>query len=231
MNKQMLRETQCFFKAIDEMLASKFVFVDKCIGRVLSSIAESKPVYNIVAECIVSYNFDKEFRAATSSSKFFMPEEPEKIVPFVFILLSNIDDKKIDIVNFVDDYFGETNSYQNFLSTVIEPFKNAITKLLTCDSENEPVKEEVNNKFTKDLSSRLVFLLSNFEEKIKNAKKPEKQVRLDIITIVDIMIMEAKKLDSFSVYGLYLGIKNIISSNKSLLSEFSKIDEIINLIR
>ena len=95
-----LKDIKLFIDACDNMLESKFILVDKRIGDVLKSIAKTKQVYNLMATCLVGFNFEKEWKMACSKGKELnLPIDQSKSTAFVFCLLNAIDDKKINLFN------------------------------------------------------------------------------------------------------------------------------------
>ena len=62
--------------------------------------------YNIIVESTLNYNFDREFKKATSAKgNFLMPENEYEICAFTVNLLDGIDDNKIKIVELLKNHF------------------------------------------------------------------------------------------------------------------------------
>ena len=96
-----------------------------------------------------------------------MPEQEEKIIALVFCILLEVDNQKMNLQNFVNDYFyspeGYNISYSNFALSVLVPFKNAVLELLNCNEDGTQLEDEV---FEEDLEEELVDEEPNTKEKI-----------------------------------------------------------------
>ena len=141
-----------FYNACDDLIGGKFILSNIKITAILKTIASSDTLYNLFSRCMNGFNFTDEFNKATngeSKSKFDMPKEDTKIIAFVFCLLLQVDNKKINLQNFVKEYFfnpdGYNISYANFAKVVLIPFKEAMHRQLDEPEEEtyvEPVVEE-----------------------------------------------------------------------------------------
>lgn len=140
-----------FFDACNEMIQGRFILSDIKISKILKAIANSEVLYNLFAEVLSDFKFKEEFENAKTPNKvnggyFAVPEEDEKIVALVFCILLEVDNQKMNLQNFVNDYFyspeGYNISYSNFSLSVLVPFKNAVLNLLGCNEDGTPIKEE-----------------------------------------------------------------------------------------
>lgn len=228
------RDVEKFFVACDELIGSKFALVDKKIADVLSAIASSKTVYNLIAEYVFSFNFDRAFKIAISNQKIFdLPQSEKEILPFVFLLLSEIDDGKINILKLIENNFssGEVGGYTEFLNRVIKPFKESVIFLIEQKPEEKTKPADIKNEITKDIASRLMFLLENFLRSLNESKKLSTLEKVDARTLVQILNKEIEKKNAGAVFGLFLGLSHIVSADKKLASSISEISEIINYIK
>ena len=140
-----------FFDACNEMIQGRFILSDIKISKILKAIANSEVLYNLFAEVLSDFKFKEEFENAKTPNKvnggyFAVPEEDEKIVALVFCILLEVDNQKMNLQNFVNDYFyspeGYNISYSNFSLSVLVPFKNAVLNLLGCNEDGTPINEE-----------------------------------------------------------------------------------------
>ncbi|MEG1500233.1 MAG: hypothetical protein RR400_04140, partial [Clostridia bacterium] len=125
-------------KSCNELIDGKFILADSKINKILKDIAESKEVFNLLSECMLNFNFDKEFLRAkvktpTKPGFFKIPDEKYKLLPMVFCLLVDIDSRKLDFPTFLKEYFfipeSEDSEFKNFVGDVIKPFRNAISEI------------------------------------------------------------------------------------------------------
>lgn len=155
-----------FMSSCDDLINGKFIFAGNKIAKILQSISDSPELYEVIAETLKEFNYDKEFGRAkiklpTKKGTFKMPEDNYMLIPLVFCMLVEIQDNKIDFKQFLADYFTgddeEVSQFENFTEQVIVPFKNAIAYLFDIEGQSifkekeekkvvaEP-KKEVSNK-------------------------------------------------------------------------------------
>lgn len=150
LNDKALKSVQACLSDLDELSAGRFIFAENMIGKVLQDISESPEIYGLIAECMKSFNFDKEFNRAkvklpTKDGYFMMPESKAIVLPLVFCILVDIRDKKLNLRDFLKNYFQseDIGEFENFSRTVIKPFKDAI---LYCfgmqNNENQETKQD-----------------------------------------------------------------------------------------
>ena len=127
----------------DELVNGKFILSEYKIAKILKDIGESKEVYKLLAQCMQNFNFDREFSRAEISlprKKFVMPEEPEKILPFVFCLLMEINNKKINLNSFLNEYYADEENvdpFTKFADSVVKPFRDIIYNYFKEEENNE----------------------------------------------------------------------------------------------
>ena len=95
-----------FIAGCNDMINGKFILADVKITKVLNNIAESEELYRFISECMNNFDFIKELHRAEmknslNSGAFTPPQEPEKLVAFVFCLLVECDAKRIDFYSFI----------------------------------------------------------------------------------------------------------------------------------
>ena len=77
-----------------------------------------------------------------------MPTDEYKIIAFVFCTLVDMDNKKIDLVDFVKRFYGrEENPFQAFIKQMVVPFRNLLAeafgyKKLALDDEEQEAQED-----------------------------------------------------------------------------------------
>lgn len=135
----------------DELTTTKLLFADQKINKILEAIAECPEVYELLSECMNSFNKTKEFDRAFvkdghGKKIFVMPKEEYKILALVFCLLVDIGNGKIKFDELITTYFaGEENRLdtQNFMDSVILPFKNLLIEAFNLyEAEEEEAEEE-----------------------------------------------------------------------------------------
>jgi len=146
-----------FINACNELVDGKFILADIKISKILRTISESNDIYNLIAESMINYDFDKEFNKAVVKDsagleKFQLPEEAEKIIPLVFCLLVEIDSKRINFNDFIKAQFPLANNqneeYLAFAKNIVIPFRDAIANFFNIDVKSiasDPEEKELNN--------------------------------------------------------------------------------------
>lgn len=153
MQDTITQDIKVFYDACTDTLNAKFILADAKIFKILKTIVSSSDLIAVVGETLVKFNFENEFKNAQvkEDGMLFLklPKEKSKLVAFVFSLLSEFDSHRLDLHTFVNDYYGgaEGNKlvdcYEQFVRTVIYPFRDAMCELMGVDFEGE---EDMINK-------------------------------------------------------------------------------------
>ena len=225
-----------FIASIDSMVASKYILIDRKISDVLLSIADTREVYNTIAECMINFDFKTEWQRAIAGQVFKLPETDERKIAFIFCMLNNIDDKNINITAILDRYFSydkNVSSYDNFCKNIISEFKRLIVKMLSEDyivaNEVEYLAPEVNAKEEIVVLSSMV---ANFKQMLILQKKLKNTYvsKEDLIAMLSTfeLIIKNSQLDYFYSYKVMIG--SAIKKNKALKKEFEQIEKLIDIM-
>lgn len=163
----------------NDIINGKFILAYNKISTLLKNLTASKEVYDLLATHLNNFDFEREFsraqlRSAKEQHKFVLPETPDKILPFVFCVLVNINNHAIDLDQFISEFFtsesgNHAEEFQNFAKAVILPFRNLIAKAFDVPQDS--------------ISSMKVQPLKNNkeqeEELMKKAEELEKKAELD----------------------------------------------------
>lgn len=138
---------QTFYDACTEMTKAKFILADAKISKILKSILSSSDIVDVIAETLNNFNFQNEFskiqvKNELRGTRITLPMDNRKLVAIVFSLLSEIDSHRIDLHNFIFDYFNGSNTtlleaYDLFVEEVVLPFRDAVCELLGVGFEEE----------------------------------------------------------------------------------------------
>lgn len=226
-----------FFDACNEMIQGRFILSDIKISKILKAIANSEVLYNLFAEVLSDFKFKEEFENAKTPNKvnggyFAVPEQDEKIVALVFCILLEVDNQKMNLQNFVNDYFyspeGYNISYSNFSLSVLVPFKNAVLNLLGCNEDGTPIKEEEEEvepeeeKIEEEPDHKQKILFANLKMSlnellsviIKSKISYEEKEELKIIINA---LFEAIEMESLIIINaLVIPLEHMIGKNKQV---------------
>lgn len=234
--EKILNEIKPFVDACDKMTASKFIMIDKRISDVLKSIASVDLVFDAIKECMINFNFEKEFKEATSKLGFLsVPEEPHKFIAFTFSLLNFLDDKKISASDLLSKHFSKTEDpagpYSAFCQSVIVRFKELlVSKILNrADVKNETKKKEV-VVVDKDVMNRLVFLLKDLKDYVQGLKKVKKGslTKGELQEVISTAILCAKNGDLKYIRAFITAIKAGEGKEKEIDKRLCEILEIVD---
>lgn len=142
-SNQELSKIQAFIDSCDEMINGKFILADIKILKILNMIASSEPLYRYIQECMIDFNFEREYNRSQvknriNNSNFTPPENKNDLVAMVFALLVEFDKKHIDFYSFINTNFAtltKGGEYENFAKTLLVPFRDIIAeKFLSVNS-------------------------------------------------------------------------------------------------
>jgi len=236
--EKIIEEIKPFVDACDKMAASKFIMIDKRISDVLKSIAKTDIVFNAIKECMINFNFEKEFALATAKlGQMNAPTEAHKFIAFAFSLLNYLDDKKLSASEVLSRYFSKSENsagpYNKFCSEIIIRFKDTlVAKLLNRDFVSVSVKTKSTSVVDKDILSRLAFLMKDLKEYVLGLKKLKKSTltKGELLEIVSSAIECMKNGHADYVKAFSLAIKAGKGKDKEIDRRLVEINEIISKI-
>ena len=180
-----------FFSACDEFIEGKFILADIKIAKILRAISESNIIYNLIAESLINYDFQKEYDALHDYSLehhngiLTLPNDSQMVIPFAFSLLVEIDSKQINFNEFLAKEFPNASSqkeeYTVFANQIILPFKNAVKKELGFEDEGAEDGSNISTLVQKenDRLDELEGSVDDEEEDTEYEEKDEEQLLFD----------------------------------------------------
>ena len=163
-NEELSKISQ-FLSSCDDMANGKFILADIKITKILNMIADSEELYRYISECLMGYDFSREYHRAEiknglNCGYFAVPTEPNKLVAFVFCLLVECDAKRIDFYSFINENFptqNRTDSYNNFASKLLVPFKEIVAAHFGLATNGDSEVQNLTEQYRSDLQSEPVF--------------------------------------------------------------------------
>lgn len=154
-----------FVASCDDMINGKFILADVKITKVLNMIASSEELYRYISECMVGFDFAREYHRAEvknslNGGSFAVPSDEAKLVAFVFCILVECDAKRLDFYNFINENFGresKSNAYNNFASTLLVPFKEIIASHFGLGGVSNQTLQDMTNSYREDLKEAPIF--------------------------------------------------------------------------
>ncbi|MCL2540658.1 MAG: hypothetical protein FWE53_04530 [Firmicutes bacterium] len=148
MSEQEQQRISEFYEACSNLGGAKFILADARLGKILRAVSASQTLIDIVSDCINGFSFESELSKAQVKNQlktigFRMPFEREKVIALGFCLLNEFDSKRIDLHQFLFEYFGSNDAgasecFDKFVTAVIVPFRDE----LCAAAGFEPNKQE-----------------------------------------------------------------------------------------
>lgn len=219
-----------FLIAVNNLLSSKYILVDRKISDILLSIAGTAPVYNLIAECMVNFDFREEWENATKGETIELPKTNAKKISFIFCLLNNIDDGNLDITKLLEKFFSNGSNispYDLFCKNIIVKFKNLVMEELGIEFFNN---DESQNVEVVDDFETLLGMLNDFSSQIDSDKRLKKcfMPKQDIIAVVSTFKQAVFERKTEYFYGFMVTLKANFQKNKLYKAKLDKILTLAN---
>ena len=227
-----------FIDACETMAKSKFILVDKRIGDILKSIATTKPVYNAIAESMINFNWNSAWKIATArTGELNIPDEPSRLIAFVFCLLKNIDSGSVNINELLVKHFSNDedrrSSYVVFCEKTIIPFHKYLVAKLCGEQPKAVEKEQVVMTVNTELNERLEFLVKDIKAYVIGIKKIKgcAVTKAEYLYIIENFLLAVKSKDE-KYYALFTTLlDNFAGKDKELKNRIKAIIDITTHIK
>lgn len=226
----------------DELLNSKFIVAEIKITKMLKFIANSDVFVEEFEKCLEEFNYEFEYQKAKvpttdpekhSRYDFLLPIEATKKVALIFRILYDIDTKRLDLHNFIREFYvaGDEpfSGFQSFLEKIIKPFKNNINYLITGveaipEVEVVPIKEDMKleERYLIDIAEiikKIHQIIESSDKELKNGQKEE------MLIVANGFANSLLTLNPEQILVCWVGLKNTLQSYKKLTSYLKKIQE------
>ena len=215
-------EIDKFLEACDDLLNCKFLVAEYKIQRLLQQLASASDVCSLVGECLEQFNRDREFaktfvQDGQGDFVCLMPSEEYKVIALVFCTLVDIENKKIDFVDFIKRFFGrEENPFKAFLDTMIVPFKKLIKEAFSYaendkdedhnddedDEDEDDDDDQVDHEIYENVQKIAVQILSELQ-----FSRQDNDTQ-NAITICKAIVKTAKMHDMEVTFSLAIALKS-----------------------
>lgn len=235
--ESILKQIKPFTDACDKMVASKFIMIDKRVSDVLKAIASTDLIFDAIKECMINFNFEKEFRLATTKQGYlYAPEDPHKFIAFTFSLLNYMDDKKLSASDLLSKYYAKSENpsgpYSEFCETIIVRFKDTLVSKVLNKVETVEPKKVSGELFVadKEVLSRIAFLLKDLKDYVQGLKKVKKSTitKGELLEIISAAICCVKSGHAKYVRAFVMAIKAGEGKEKEIDKRLAEIMDIVN---
>lgn len=226
-----------FLYSIDKMLESKYILIDRRISDILLAIADTREVYNLIAECMINFDFSYEWKISTQGPYLRFPDSDSKRISYIFCLLNNIDDRNLDITKILEKYFSYDRAhtpYELFCKHVIVEFRRLILEGLKVKNRDYYLDESV--KYSNEVMPKMVSDYDILQSKIRNVitglkmtKKLKKcfMQKADIIAVLSTFEQVVIKKQNEYFYAFLVTIKAVLGENREYRKELTEICDIV----
>lgn len=238
MDKDLQIQYNNLYNAYKNMVTSKLVLAEKSISELLRQIAQNDGIYNLIAETVLGFNYEKELSSAMQGGVLVLPKTDDKIIPLVFCILNEIDNGKISAITFITRTFNDSKEegYRAFCEEIVLPFVEAIKNALgaedvandKCELSNESSKIE--ELFSSELIDRMKYITSEVSDKLNNLKRVDMDAKSAVNTICFSIDLCLSELQLLGVFGLFSGLKMTLLGLKKFKNEVKEIDLLLNIL-
>lgn len=126
-----------FEAACDEMITCRYILAEGKIIKILQVIATSTILQSVIGGALKGFDYGATARSWREGG-FIPPASEKDYVALVTCILSDIDNRKIFLNDFLRRFFRNENinlSYEAFCNTLIAPFKRYV--LAACGVRND----------------------------------------------------------------------------------------------
>lgn len=190
----MQNELAYFTDAVNTMIEGKLILVDKNIASVLKCVATVPALCKSLEETCKSMSYVTEFSRArvtwtrpngTVEARLKMPSDRNRLFAFVVCLLAEVDGGRRNFLDFLKEYYNETDNnlgYEKFANEVLKPFKWAGESILQ-SVDPESLNAEAISKADKFFHVEKIYIGTDLLKKLLT--QVDEVVRLFYIAGVD----------------------------------------------
>ena len=232
-----------FVYAANNLIESKYILIDRNISVLLHSAVDSEIIYNLIASSMINFDFVEEWKNATQGNQIQFPEEDTTRLAFIFCMLNNIDDRKLDITKVLEHYFSydaNVQPYELFCKTVIVDFKNLVLKglnLISDEAKDKAKEEEQKQAKEKEAKlqeskNKMLSLVYKLKDEVRSYRKIRRCEisKNDVIAVISTLEFAIKSDDLEYFYALVLALKALLCHVRNLNLIVLKIEEISNTL-
>lgn len=218
-----------FNNICDEFIEGKYILADVKIASLLKVIANQERLKNIIASCSDKFDFNLAYKNAVSEDEegnqiLTLPGDEKDLIAFVFSLLYRIDNKMIDVYEFISNFYREEGAevgkeFMNFTNSIILPFKEAVNNVY---SSRHIVVES--NEYQADYFNKLLTTIPLLAKNMDNyrLKMNEKE---EFSLLLNALYLASENADKKQVFALMIGLDYFTKVNKRARVAYLTLEE------
>lgn len=121
-----------FEAACDDFINSRYILTESKIIKILQIVATSTVLQRIITDALKGFDYTAT-AGQWNDNTIVIPPSEKDLVALVFCLLADIDNRKIQLSDFLRRFFSKddiNSSFAYFCETLIVPFKNYVVGAL-----------------------------------------------------------------------------------------------------
>ncbi len=209
---------QEFNYAIESMLNSKYILIDRKISDILHAVVDSKAVYNVIARAMINFDFVYEWKLATQNKSFIdFPEDRSKRIAFIFCLLNNMDNRNIDATYLLESFFSFNTPfkpYELFCKMVIEEFRALIFDELGIKFEPEIEENEIEKQ--ENIESMLLKNIDELKKIIETGKVKSDLSKAEILAVLSALSQAITHCHTEYLFAFVVMLKSVLKKQKNV---------------
>lgn len=171
-----------FIAVLDQMIDGKYILADVKINKLVKIINESEDLYKFMTECLINFDFEKEYTECMEKNKlntegFSLPKEPIKVVALVYCLLNAFNSKYLDLYDFMRENFTSLHYHTEYLEfgrKIILPFKNIVESYFGLNEDGKSLVD-----IEKEFLAHHEEIERKAQEEIEKNKEVKEEVKID----------------------------------------------------
>lgn len=259
-------ELDLFIERADDFIESKYILADIKIVNLLKAIASSETLLALFKNCLTDFDYfeaKKKYLVKNrfqggDKGEFILPPNSRELLAFIFNVLVDIDNKNIDLGEFINKYFfvdgSFSSGYDAFVNAMIKPFRNSVKILMEnviagslqdpvealVEEENKRIQqaelEKKNAEKEKALMQKaygasvkaIKQLLLEDKQKVK-AKKLTEEKKKEITLVIDMLANVVESEDADAIEYAFVAYKYVAKSYKCIF--FGRIKRLTVLLK
>ena len=237
------QELNLFLEKSDELISSKVILADVKMVGLLKAIASSQTIVAILESCLADFNYAEAKRECFVKNKlsnrgeYIIPSSTKTMLALVFNVLMELDNKTLNLNEFLTQYFyvngSYFESYNLFINQIIKPFKASIKQLMEGVIGGwlqDPLEELKTIKALEEENKSYPEVVQILEKARENALKSKLDERelADLTAVIDMLISSVKSGDKEAIDFTMIAYKYASKVYKKIKLFAKEIESLLN---
>ena len=236
-----------FLVAVDNLCNSKYIMANSKVFEVITVINQSKLLSDMIKYFVKDFDYYNCFINALNEKdgvKYFkLPQRSTEVIAFVYLLLNEVNYKRIQLSDLLD-YFDASKNYEQayvkFCSEVLSPFKSyvysAAMQIINVTSgvgsevvyEKEPETTTEKEVPVKKVSiSATILRLIELDSLAVRSSRISKDEKEDLLFVLDTFSEVIRGKDSEKIKLCFLAYYHAFKPYRKIKNNLSGISEIL----